>query len=115
MTEDKCENCRFFQKGGRDGHCRNIEHAKIEWVGGGGEYSSSAQTFVPATVWATQWCELHEPARPKVTIRPVTQEEHQARWEEERAMYRGLTTETSPPTQSLSYVGTLLSGKKSLL
>lgn len=111
MTEDKCENCRFFEKAGRDGRCRNIEHAKIEWVGGGGEYSSSAQTFVPVTVWATQWCELHEPARPKVAIRPVTAEEQHARWEEERAMYRGLTTETVSPLRYWDSLSGILNGK----
>lgn len=103
MAEAKCENCRFYRKGGRDGQCLNIENAEIKWAGGGGEYSSSAQVFSPASVWPTQWCELHEPPRPRVAIRPVTEAERIARWEEDNKMYRGLVTETMHPSLSYSY------------
>jgi hypothetical protein len=108
---DTCKTCRWFHKGGRDGVCRNPVHATVRYVGGGGEYSSSERCLVPPTVWETQWCALHS-TEAVPPIRPVTVEEQQARWEEDRRTYFGRVTETvSPMGSRLSDFSALLSGK----
>lgn len=85
MTEE-CKDCRFYQAGyQRQGHCRNIDNAKLEWVGGGNEYSSSRQCLVPQDVYETQGCERFS-AGPKwrpIPIRPMSE---QQRYDEEMRM-----------------------------
>lgn len=59
----ECKDCRFYcpqhSKADR-GECMNFSNAESKWVGGGGEYSSSAKCYCPPNVHETQGCDLFE-------------------------------------------------------